>query len=206
MAGPSLALEGYVLEKRGPTDASQGFVIFSATAGLLPVWQRLSRKSRQVALDLFDEAALQVRSGHEGRTHFVEEARVLARPSGIGRSYGALQCASALARLVLRNPVHEDSRRAVAGLLGAALGALDRGERADIVYFKSLYRFLRDEGYPAKEEWFAGLPAADRAPVAAVLNRPLAEQTAGADAVRRWRVSLEQYVRGATEIVLLAVP
>ena len=78
--------------------------------------QRLPRKSAPtaVALDLFDEAALVLESSNQGRTWFVKEARLLFRHAAIGASYETLLRASALAELVARNPVLEDSRRGVA--------------------------------------------------------------------------------------------
>ena len=157
--------------------------------------------SASVPLDLFDEVALALESSNQGRTWFVKEARLIMRHEGIGRSYEALQLASALAALIARNPVHEESRAAVADLLRSAFGAFAWGPRPDVVYFKSLYRFARDEGYPLKQQWFPTLPAADRAEVATLLNRPLIEQLASVEAVARLQRRLEEYLRGHTEIL-----
>jgi len=75
----------------------------------------------------------------------VKEARLLFRHAAIGASYETLLRASALAELVARNPVLEDSRRGVAELLRSAFAAFAAGGRADIIHFKALYRFARDE-------------------------------------------------------------
>ena len=170
----------------------------------MQVLQRMPKKSAATitALDLFDEAALLLESSNQGRTWFVKEARVLKRHAEIGRSYDALRLASALAALIARNPVHEESRAAVAELLRGAFLAFGSGTRPDIVYFKSLYRFARDEGYPLKQQWFPTLPSADRTVVAALLNRPLAEQTTAGPVVVRLHRRLEEYLRGHTEILL----
>jgi hypothetical protein len=65
----------------------------------------------------------------------------------------------------------------------------------------------RDEGYPVKEEWLAGLPAAQRAEAERLLATPLATlaETSAAIAgpssatlLRR----LEDYLRARTEILL----
>jgi hypothetical protein len=166
MPGRPLQTDAFVLAKRPATDAFQGFTVFSAEHGALLVMQRVAKKSAgtAIALDLFDEAALQLESTNEGRTWFVKEVRLLQRAEGIGRSYDALRHASALAALVARNPVHEEGRAQVATLLRTALGAFATAARPDIVYFKSLYCFARDEGYPVKEQWFPTLPSADAAP------------------------------------------
>jgi recombinational DNA repair protein (RecF pathway) len=200
----SLQTDGFVLLKRPPADAFQTFTVFSAEHGPLLVLQRIAKKSAatSVALDLFDEVSLSLESSNQGRTWFLKEAQLIQRHAELGRSYDALRFASALATLLARNPVHEDSRVAVAELLRGAFRAFATGARPDIVYFKSVYRFARDEGYPLKQQWFPTLPAADRTVVATLLNRPLAEQTAEATAVVRLQRRLDEYLRGHTEILM----
>jgi hypothetical protein len=200
----SLQTDAFVLLKRPAADTFQTFSAFSAEHGSLLVLQRVPKKSAvtSVTLDLFDEVSLLLESSNQGQTWFVKEARLIARHPGIGRSYDALRLASALTTLVARNTVDPDSRAAVAELLRAALVAFGSDPRPDIVYFKSLYRFARDEGYPMKQQWFPTLPAADRDEVATLLNRPLAGQTAPAATVARLQRRLEDYLRGHTEVLL----
>lgn len=204
MPAQSLATTGFVLLKRPPGDRFQTLTVFSPAEGLLAVLQRLPRKSGATSssLDLFDEAELMLESSNQGRTWFIKEARLLTRPSGIGRSYEALERACTLGALVARNPVYEESRTLVAALLREAFHAFAHAPRPDVIYFKSLYRFARDEGYPLKQEWYPNLPATDQAEVAALLNRPLAEQTATAAVVTRLQRRLDDYLRSQTEILL----
>lgn len=204
MSAPSLQTDAFILLKRPPTDAFQSFTAFSADHGALLILQRLSKKSSAAStpLDLFDEASLHLESSNQGRTWFVKEVRLITRHTDLGRSYETLLAASALSSLVARNPVHEESRRAVAHLLRTAFASLASGARPDIVYLKSLYCFARDEGYPLKQQWFPLLPDADRTAVAPLLNRPLAEQTASPATVRHLQRRLEEYLRGHTEILL----
>lgn len=204
MPAQSLQIDGFVLLKRPPTDAFQTLTVFSAEHGALLVLQRLPKKSAPSAtlLDLFDEVSLLLESSNQGRTWFAKEARLLRRHDGIGRTYETLRLASTFAAFIARNPVHEESRGAVAHLLHTALGAFATSARPDAVFFKSLYCFARDEGYPLKQQWFPTLPAADRAAVATLLNRPLAEQSAPPEAVARLQRRLEEYLRGHTEILL----
>ena len=204
MPAQSLQTDGFVLLKRPPADAFQSFTVFSAEHGALLVLQRVAKKSAatSVALDLFDEVSLSLESSNQGRTWFLKEAQLIRRHADLGRSYDALRFASALAALVARNPVEEESRAAVTDLLRGALAAFASGARPDIVYFKSVYRFARGEGYPLKQQWFPTLPSADRTTVATLLNRPLAEQTAEAAAVARLQRRLDEYLRGHTEILV----
>lgn len=204
MPGIPLQTDAFVLLKRPPTDAFQGFTAFSGEQGALVVMQRVSKRPspNSATLDLFDEASLQLESSNQGKTWFVKESQLITRYSTLGRSYETLRLASALAALVARNTVSEESRLAVATLLRQALASFASDARPDRVWFKSLYRFARDEGYPLKEEWFPTLPLSDRENVAVLLNRPLAEQTASAEVVARLTRRLEDYLRGHTEILL----
>ncbi|HYP16273.1 MAG TPA: hypothetical protein VEQ65_03600 [Opitutus sp.] len=203
---PALPLQtdAFVLSKRPPADSFQLFTVFSPEHGSLFVLQRVSKKaaSNQLALDLFDEVALGLESANQGQTWFVKEARLIARHADLGRSYDTLRLASALASLVARNTVADESRASVATLLRQAFAAFAADARPDFVWFKSLYRFARDEGHPLKEQWFPTLPAADREVVATLLNQPLAQQTATVAAVERLTRRLEEYLRGHTEILL----
>jgi hypothetical protein len=202
--GQTLTTEAFVIEKRPPADAFQTFGLFSAEHGNLLALQRVPRKPSptHVAPDLFDEVSAFLESSNQGRTWFFREVRIVRRRAEIGRSYEALRFASALAAVIGRNNVHEESRAGVALLLRAALDAFGAAERPDVVHLKSLYRFARDEGYPVKQEWLPSLPAADRAIAAAALNRRLGEQeSTGAD-VARIRRSIEDYLRGHTEIIV----
>jgi hypothetical protein len=200
----SLQADVFVLSKQPPSDAFQTFILFSAEHGTLLALQRLSKKVAGTGnpLDLFDEAAVFLETSNQGRTWFVKEARILVRHATMGRSYEALQTASALSGLVSRNHVAGESRAAVAELLRTAFAAFAAGARPDVVYFKSLYRFARDEGYPLKQQWFPLLPADARAGVAQLINRPVAEQTATPAAVARLQRQLEEYLRTHTEILL----
>ncbi|HVU24884.1 MAG TPA: hypothetical protein VHE13_12230 [Opitutus sp.] len=199
-----LTATGFVLLKRPPADAFQSLTVFSPEHGPLVVLQRLSRKPSAASppLDLFDEAALQLESSNQGRTWFLREARLVTRHADLGRSYDALRLASALAALVARNPVAAESRSAVADLLRAALASFAAGARPDIVWFKSLYRFARDEGHPVREHWFPTLPSADRTAAVTLLNQPLSAQTARPATVERLTARLAEYLRGHTEILI----
>jgi hypothetical protein len=199
-----LHTEAFVVVKHPPADAFQMFVVFSAEHGGLVVLQRIAKKPGATAtpLDLFDEAALHLETSNQGRTYFVKEVRLIQRHGEIGRSYEALRLASALAALIARNSVSEESRSGVAALLRSAFAAFGASDRPDVVYLKSLYRFARDEGYPVKEQWFPTLPSVDKSAVVTLLNRPLAEQDAAPELVVRLQRRLEEYLRGHTEILL----
>jgi hypothetical protein len=202
--GQTLTTEAFVIEKRPPSDAYQTLGLFSQEHGNLLALQRVPRKpsSSHVAPDLFDDVSAMLESSNQGRSWFVREIRITARRSGIGRSYDALRFASALAAVISRNHVHEESRPNVARMLATAFDALASGGRPDAVHLKSLYLFARDEGYPVKEEWLPSLGSADGAIAAAVLRRRLDAQDSTVPEVARLRASLERYLGASTDIII----
>ncbi|MBK8475963.1 MAG: hypothetical protein IPL39_06520 [Opitutaceae bacterium] len=204
MAGLSLQIVGFVLQKPPAEDRFQQVLVFSAEQGHLRCFQRLSSRQPAVALDLFDEVAATLTSSNQGRTWFFSEVRVQRRFAGIGLSFAALSEASGFVTVLARNATHEDSRRAAYELLGMALQAWSEGARPDIVALKALYSFARSEGYPVKEDWAAGLRGSDLDNVRRLLNEPLAA-LAGMepDSVARVLESLRRYLRGHTDITMV---
>jgi len=206
MPGISLQTVAIVLQKRPPSDRFQTLRVFSAEQGLLTVLQRMTTRRSAGAginhlLDLFDEAELELESRNQGQTWFVREARLRNRAGDLGRNYETLRQASDLAGLVTRHPGPAESHPLVAELLRAAFAAFRDTDRPDIVYFKSLFRFSRDEGYPVREDWLERLSAADRQLAEQLLHQPVAELTISAEEVARLRHRLEDYLRGHTEIL-----
>ena len=179
MPGPLHSTEIHVLAKA--THAGDQLILtgFSPEDGLLTTLLRLPRASAPAANpapDLFDRLALTLEHGRGspvGGPWFVREHRLLMRHSTIGRSYEALAAASRLARIITRNPGAQDTRADIDALLTRAFAAFARpAARPELVLFKSLYVFARDEGLPLKEEWLPLLPPADRDLAAAALALP----------------------------------
>ncbi|MFH1497448.1 MAG: hypothetical protein ABII82_06440 [Verrucomicrobiota bacterium] len=102
----------------------------------------------------------------------------------------------------MHNPVPPESLEPVYALLRQAFAAFATGVRPDVVAFKSLYCFARDEGYPLKQDWLPTLPAVDRDTVAGLLAKPLAAQTAGPADTARLHRRLTDYLRAHTELHL----
>lgn len=203
MPGQSLTTDAIVLLKREPAESFQSLIGFSSEHGIVTVLQRIAKKasSQSASLDLFDEASLVLESSNQGQTWFLKEARLIHRPTGIARSYDTLRFASALASLVARSPVADESRASLYALLRQAFAAFASADRPDVVYLKSLYVFARDEGHPLKQHWFPTLPSSDRTALADVLNKPVAEVAVPQDLVARLQRRLEEYLRGHTEMM-----
>jgi len=204
MPGQQLQTTAFVLARQpSGSDAFEQLTAFSADHGVLLCLRRTKQsKNASTPLDLFDEAELWLESSNQGRTWFIKEHRFIHRHDGIGRSYDALKTAAAFGALLARNPVPDESREPVAALLRSSLGALAAGGRPDIVWLKTLYCLLRDEGYPVKQQWWPQLAAADRDDAVHLLNQPLSVQTADAPTVARITRRLEDWTAAETEIRL----
>ncbi len=204
MPGQQIQTIAFILAKQpSGSDAFEQLTAFAGEHGLLHCLRRLPKgKANSAPIDLFDEAEFWLESSNQGRTWFIKEHQLMQRHEGIGRSYETLGAAAALAMLVSRNPVPDESRDFVTSLLRTSLAALAAGGRADIIWLKALYCFLRDEGYPVKQQWWTGLPIEDREVAAQLLNQPLAAQTTEGPAVSRITGRLENWVKAETEIRL----
>lgn len=179
MSGPLHQTEAHLLSLSQHTGDHLVLTCFSPVDGLFTALLRPPRGAKidlAPQPDLFDRLALDLnhaRGSSSSSLWFVKEHRILARHSAIGRNYTTLAAASRLARVVLKNPVPEDSRAAVDALLTQAFAAFARpAARADLVYFKSLYCLARDEGLPLKQHWAPSLPPSDRILVANALALP----------------------------------
>ena len=204
MPGQQLQTSAFILSKQpSGSDAFEQLNVFSSEHGLLHCLSRITKgKSTTTPIDLFDETELSLESTNQGRTWFIKEHRLIHRHAGIGRSYEALKAAAAFATLISRNAVPDESREPITNLLRNTFSALGAGGRPDIVWLKSLYCFLRDEGYPVKQQWWPQLTPADRDLAAHLLNQPLAAQTADASSVGKIMQRLEAWIRAETEIHL----
>ena len=179
MSAPLHQVEAHLLSLAPHTGDHLVLTCFSPEEGLLTALLRPARASKSgtsPSPDLFDRLALELNHARGGSTSgpwFVREHRIITRHSAIGRDYSTLATASRLARIIIKNPVPEDSRAAVDALLSQAFAAFARpGARADLVFFKSLYCLARDEGLPLKQHWLPTLPLNDRSLVATALALP----------------------------------
>jgi len=204
VAGLSLQAQGYVLEKPPRGDRFQPLVLFSREQGLLRCYLRVSTRNPGPAIDLFDELSVTLTSSNQGHTWFFKELHVERRHSGIGLRFEALAEASAFAALIVRNPVHEESREGICKLLNEALPALATGAPPAIVGLKALYSFARSEGYPVKEDWLAGLRGSERDHAVALITTPLAKMIVGhVDHAPRILSRLRKYLRETTELTIV---
>lgn len=203
MPGPTLLIDGYVLLRETTGENWLRIGLLSPDSGIVFFLQRVSQRSLSSSpIDLFDRVTATLERRTSSGSWFAREVRVIARHPGLGRRYPALREACVFARTLLSNPVHEDSRSSVFDLLEQVLQAWERGDREDVVAFKCLYVFARDEGYAVKEGWWPQLPEQEQVRVASLVNLPIRDQEVDPEHVASIRRSLEHYLVHFTDIRL----
>ncbi len=176
--------------------------LFAHEMGPIHAWLRVSRgKQGAPALpDLFDRLDAVMETRNEGRTWFLREYVVARRFSGIGNSYRSLRCASRFAALMLKNPIHEEAWSRLFESLEKGFESWEAGAAPEVVYFKMLYLFARDEGFPVREDWWRRLPSRQRAEADQRLHLPLSEQPGSDTAPEKLIENLERWLQGHHEI------
>lgn len=205
---PALQTHGIILAKLPPTEKHTPLTLFTPEHGILRIHQRLSAKTTQTHIDLFDELQLRLQTPAADTTHpetqvwFIQDQPViLRRHDALGHRYETLLHASQLATLIARNPPHAENRSALYENLRATLAALATSSRPDIIHLKALYRLARDEGYPVKQHWHPNLSAPHRQAAAEILNTPADQQNPVPETVAQLHAALLHYLRHHTEIL-----
>lgn len=175
--------------------------VFCGQTGLRRVlFRKSSRTNAAVAPDLFDAGSF-VLDATRG-VIYVKEFHLLHRMSGIAQHYDAFQAACTFADIFRRNTEHLHDPAEPARILRRALDAFGRGQRPDVVLFKSLYLLARSEGLPVKEHFIAELPSRQRVQAAEMLNQPLHEQIIPKDTVELLSQRLRAWLVGHAEFVI----
>ncbi|PXA05151.1 hypothetical protein DDZ13_04100 [Coraliomargarita sinensis] len=145
--------------------------------------KRVATKNRstKAAPDLFDTAEVQLETSKHGTAQFVSDYQILQRRSEIGQNYRALRHASDLSNLLILNGGHMADLPALYQLAERSMDAFAQHLEPSVVYLKSLFLLLKDEGYPVRESWWPEVPAPLREPVRALLSEPSPESLSPED-------------------------
>ena len=132
-------------------------------------------QSTKAAPDLFDTAEVQLDSSKHGTAQFIGEYQVIDRRDKIGLNYRALKYASDFSKLLMQNGGHMAELPALYDLAERSMDAFAERREPSVVFLKSIYILLKDEGYPVRESWWPQVPAAHRAATRELLAQPSPE-------------------------------
>jgi hypothetical protein len=164
-----------------------------------------SKASHQGAQpDLFDTAEVRINPSKQGTANFVADFRVILRRSRIGQSYERLRYASDFANLLILNGTHMAEIPALYLLAERSLDAFTERNTPSVVFLKSVYLLLKDEGYPVRESWWPALPPKLRALTRELIQAPPPEHLSP-EAREACETSIDQllaWLRRETDLTL----
>jgi recombinational DNA repair protein (RecF pathway) len=215
MAGPEQTVTGLVLRRSPRGERFFLVTLLTAEAGLLNVLLRRPGKDpRQAGTqpDLFDTATVRLeRGGRQGgdpeAPWFIREYVLEQRRQMLATRYDAFLAASAFVQLIVDNAKHLHGVESLHTPVAETLDRLGSSERPDIVYLKGVYRFLRDEGFPARQQFLPALEPPHRAAADRVLRRPTAELgDVPADAVKTIIQRLHRWMHRDLDMLVPSYP
>lgn len=171
-------------------------------SGLITCFQHQSKKmGKAVSPDLFDSAALLLKSARSGTTRFVEEYHLLQRRTSLATHYKNFLWATRFAKILLKNPLHSEATEELYMLTQTALGHWEKNKQGAAIYLKALYRLILLEGLPIKEDWIPRLPKEERKILLTLLNNPINSIPETDESIHKGLTSsLEQWMGQHTEI------
>ena len=140
--------------------------------------KRVASKNRSLKAtpDLFDTADVQIETSRQGTAQFVGEYQITRRRNEIGLNYRALQYASDLSNLLVYNGAHMADLPTLYQLAERSMDAFAARLEPSVVFLKSIYLLLKDEGYPVREFWWPQVPAQLREATRTLLSQPSPEK------------------------------
>ena len=143
-------------------------------AGLVLCMKRVSKKNRssQPVPDLFDTAEVALETSKQGTMQFVRDYHLIERRAAIGRDYRRLQRASEFTQLLVLNAAHMPDLPALYELVARSLDGFSRRPTPDVVFLKSVFLLLKEEGYPVHQSWWSHLPPTLRAATKNLIEQP----------------------------------
>ena len=179
--------------------------LLTVEQGVFLCLKRVSKtSSRATTPDLFDQAIVELEPSKQGTLLFVKDYQLIQRREAIGQRYQSLQDAANLSRLLVRNGAHMPESEALFDLATQALDAFAAGKASEVILLKSLFRLLKDEGYPVRESWWPQLPVNLRAPARALLGEPAPEKLGQSDKANCQKIhrNLHDWMRQHTDLLI----
>lgn len=202
MAAASQLLTTLVLGRIEQGERYWRFQLFNPDEGPIEaLWRRSSKVASHAPPDLFQVIAASLNRAGKSKLPFITEFALKEGYAELAHSYPALKEATGFTRTIWQNLRHAEFFAPLFDLTTQALAAFASGLDPEVVHFKALYRFAREEGYPVKEQWWAQKCEADRALIAEIIQKPVGELRPEA-AAQPHLENLKQYLHYHTEILI----
>ncbi len=201
MAGATVQILGIILRHEPSGEQFERLNLLTTDRGQINcLIRRPKRNPTQSLPDLFDSVEILLEQKNDDGFGFVKELQILKRRSGLGKSFIALEKACEFSAILASNLHHAADTRSIYTLFLKALDAWETRIQPEATFFKSLYLFAHQEGYPLKQDWFQKLDHPDRTEVASIINTPLTDQVLDSKTINTWIEKLEFYIGHHTDI------
>ena len=161
------------------TQTSERFIkldFISPNQGLTYGLLRLRKKFNDTAhADLFDTAEIQSEVANHSKQKFLKSYTPLHKRSAIGNDYQQLKHACHFATFLIDNVADVPDPSDIYTLTTQTLDAFELKFRPEIILFKTLYRFLKTEGFPIYNGWWQSLTKENKSRAKILLATPLEE-------------------------------
>lgn len=203
MAGQTVHISGIVLKKEASGEQFFRLTLLSALEGsVLAMLRRPKRNSRTPSPDLFDEVEMVLEKKGENGFGFVKELTIQHQRRALAKSFIALERACEWSSILSKNLPRETESEAIYALFNKALDAWETRKHPEAIFFKCLFVYAKDEGYPVKHDWFEKLTHSERVEVAKILNTPISELETDPEVCRKWIDALKHYIQHYTDILI----
>lgn len=203
MAGQTVHISGIILKKEASGEQFFKLTLLSAEHGsVLAMFRRPKRNSRTPSPDLFDEVEMVLEKKGENGFGFVKEVTILHQRRALAKSFIALELACEWSSILSKNLPRETETEAIYTLFKKALDAWEKRRHPEAIFFKCLFVYAKDEGYPVKHDWFEKLTHSERVEVATILNTPISALELNPEICRKWNDALKHYVQHYTDILI----
>ncbi|MEM9159526.1 MAG: hypothetical protein AAGB46_10795 [Verrucomicrobiota bacterium] len=201
MPSQPIVFTGIILGQEKRSEKFNGYTVLSPEIGKRLVLKRISSKSNTINhIDFFDDGEFTAEDKNESGACFFKDFDLRSRRTKIAEDYEAFKLAMRFAKLIVRNPIHEENAKSLYQLAIRSLDAWQDTNFPEAAYLKSVYLYCRDEGYPINAEWYSQLASPDAATAKHVLNTSLSEIDADKHRIAHCIERLEHYLQQSTHI------
>ena len=204
MVAQSVHLRGIILKREASGEQFYRLNVLSEVTGNTLVMMRRPKKNIRSGStpDLFDDIEAVLDKKGDGGFGFIKEVNILKRRRGLAKSFIALELACEWSTILIKNLPRDMEVESAYQLTQRGLDAWEKRIQPEAVFFKCLFVYARNEGYPVKHDWFQKLTHQDRIKVASILNTPLNELEMKPEEVRKCNDALKHYIQHHTDILL----
>ena len=153
--------------------------------------------------DLFDTSLVTFnQKSKNDEIKFIKEYNPIKKRLNIANSYNAFNNACIFSLFLTNNIKYIPDPHETYTLSLKAFNAFERNLPSDIILFKAIYTFLKDEGFPVKESWLNSLNSRTRSTAKKILSTKLKLTLDQSDAERAKEllIKLTQWISSDTDL------